>query len=71
MTTSTSRPAMAASTASCWPGRKAGNPNTSRSASAGSVGARERSRRLGPESGQRRGDERVGDEAVRSRDRRP
>src|SRR3954454_1133753 len=37
MTTSTSRPPSAASTASRWPGRNASNPNSSRSAAHGSV----------------------------------
>ena len=36
MTTSTSRPATAAATASCCPGRKPGKPNSSRSAPSGS-----------------------------------
>src|SRR5689334_24542974 len=37
MTTSTSRPASAAATASCWPRRNAGKPNSSCSAPSGSV----------------------------------
>src|SRR3954462_7435381 len=37
MTTSTSRACTAASTASSWPGRKAANPKSSRSASAGTA----------------------------------
>src|SRR5215213_4497642 len=37
MTTSTSRPASAAPTASAWPGRKPRKPNSSRSAPRGSV----------------------------------
>ena len=62
MTTSTSRPATAASTASCWPGRNAGKPNTSCSASAGSLARANGVGGSGPEPGQRRGDERIGDD---------